>query len=514
MVTRAQAYWLNRQRRKKRRGGLDPRIDFELETVYESASVGALWGLLSTSNTPDDWGTSTYSIDVDDDGVAQIDGDRLEVGGALDYETATEHFVTVKDTPSGPYDPITRVLRLPLLNVLEVTLNDPLTIDNDELVEASAAGTLVGTISGKTSGSTLTLIDDAGGRFALDGVDIEAGSVAVAIASYNITVRETHPDAATVDTVFTINGVAEASTAIAAPTEVTWIDATNPPLFDMLVQEVAPDEVQVGDIPQIRYNGAGTVYSGAAVASFPLVLDFSGAGLPTLGEGAGYGQVRFVRDPGGPGEVIGDWSSASEGAFEIAAAGLTYEFAGWITNDGIGGDTATDTLDLGAASAGRFVLLGVMSDGYPAIVSVPFGLPEITEGESWGLRAFHGDFVTTGSGPVEMTVEMDASTSIKAAVFIIRGSTGLVVKDFKIGSTATVAVEAGDIVIAIQLYDNTEPWTNSPTEPADNVYPDGSTEFWKGWSAVFAIDAPNAAFFPGVASGRQSRTALIVLGEA
>lgn len=108
--------------------------------------------------------------------------------------------------------------------------------------------------------------------------------------------------------------------SIAAPTSVTWVTDTNPPLFTMLVQEVAPDEVQVGDIPQIRYNGAGTVYSGAAVTGFPLSLDFSGAGLPTLGLGAGYGQVRFVRDPGGGGEVIGDWSSASEGAFTIATA--------------------------------------------------------------------------------------------------------------------------------------------------------------------------------------------------
>ena len=478
-------------------------------SIAESATSGSVVGTLSVTGGS---GSYTFSITADPDNKFAIDGINLETDAALDHETATLHSVTI-EADNGVDTPISRTFTITVTNVLEVTLNDPLTIDNDELVEASAAGTLVGTISGKTSGSTLTLIDDAGSRFALDGVDIEAGSVAVTIATYNITVRETHPDAATVDTVFTINGVAEASTAIAAPTEVTWIDGTNPPLFTMLVQEVAPDEVQVGDIPQIRYNGAGTVYSGAAVASFPLVLDFSGAGLPTLGAGAGYGQVRFVRDPGGGGEIIGDWSSASEGAFTIAATGLTYELAGWLENSTSGGLSKTATLDLGASAADRFVLFGAMTDGDVTFPGIPLSLPLIVNEESWGRRAFYGDFVPTGSGPTSLTVTASANTDIRCPVFVIRGVAGLVVKAFEIGTPATVPVEAGDLVIAIELHDNTETWTNSPTEPPDHTYSDGTTEFWKGWAAAFVIDAPNSAFSPGVVAGREARIALIVLGE-
>jgi hypothetical protein len=430
----------------------------------------------------------------------------------FNYESATSYSVTIQATNGT--DTISATFTVYVTNVLEVTLNDPLTIDNTELIEGSAAGTLVGTISGKTSGSTLTLFDNAGGRVALDGIDIEAGAVAIDLDDYNITVRETHPDAASaVDTVFTISGVSASAPAIAAPTEVTWIDGTNPPWFNMTVQELPPDEVQVGDIPQIRYNGAGTIYSGAAVESFPLELDFSGASLPTQAVD-GYGQVRFVRDPGGGGEVIGVWSSASEGEFTIAATGLTYSLAGWIENSTSFGPSATATLDLGAAAADRFVLVGIMSDGNPTLTAIPLSLPLIESGESWGLKAFYGDFVATGSGATSMTVTVGTSADLRCPVFVIRGVAGLVVKAFEIGSPATVPVEAGDLVIAMELYDNAETWTNSPTEAADNTYSDGTTEYYKGWAAAFVIDAPNAAFSPGMASGREARIALIVLGEA
>lgn len=62
------------------------------------------------------------------------------------------------------------------------------------IVENSAGGTVVGGVLGKTSGSTLTLIDSAGSRFALSGTNIVAGSVATdyeAATSHSITLRET-----------------------------------------------------------------------------------------------------------------------------------------------------------------------------------------------------------------------------------------------------------------------------------------------------------------------------------
>jgi hypothetical protein len=113
--------------------------------------------------------------------------------------------------------------------------------------------------------------------------------------------------------------------SIAAPLDVTWVDGTNPVECVMNVtRPTYPGAIAAGDIPQVRYNGGGTIYSGTAIVDpqndNP---DFSGAGLPTQPAGAGYAQYRFVRDPGGPGEVIGAWSSASEGQFDIVSADPT-----------------------------------------------------------------------------------------------------------------------------------------------------------------------------------------------
>lgn len=174
----------------------DPRIVLSASSIAENASVNDVIGALSTANKPGDWGTSTYSIVADPDSKFNISGTNLRVGAALNYEAATSHSVTIRDTPSGPYSPIDRVFTITVTNVLEVTLN-ALTLDADEIEENSAAATVVGAVVGKTSGSTLSLIDDAGGRFALSGNNIIAGLVATnyeSATSHNITMRETHPD--------------------------------------------------------------------------------------------------------------------------------------------------------------------------------------------------------------------------------------------------------------------------------------------------------------------------------
>lgn len=84
-----------------------------------------------------------------------------------------------------------------------------LTLSPATLAENSAAGTPVGALAGTTSGSTLALVGDAGGRFALSGTSVLAGLVATdyeAASSHSITVRETLAGASNSprDTVLTI----------------------------------------------------------------------------------------------------------------------------------------------------------------------------------------------------------------------------------------------------------------------------------------------------------------------
>ena len=75
-----------------------------------------------------------------------------------------------------------------------VTLN-ALTLATPTISEAAVSGTVVSTISGKTTGSTLSLTDDAGGRFALNGSNqIITGLVGFdyeAATGHNIILRET-----------------------------------------------------------------------------------------------------------------------------------------------------------------------------------------------------------------------------------------------------------------------------------------------------------------------------------
>lgn len=69
-----------------------------------------------------------------------------------------------------------------------------LTLSAASIVENSASATVVGAINGRTAGSTLTLTDTAGSRFAISGTDIVAGATSTdyeAATSHNITIRET-----------------------------------------------------------------------------------------------------------------------------------------------------------------------------------------------------------------------------------------------------------------------------------------------------------------------------------
>ncbi|MTD92871.1 hypothetical protein GIW81_00825 [Hyphomicrobium sp. xq] len=67
----------------------------------------------------------------------------------------------------------------------------PLSLDANEIEEASAEDTVVGALQGKTTGSSLSLTGTAGNRFKLTGTNIVAGAVATAAGEYEVTVRET-----------------------------------------------------------------------------------------------------------------------------------------------------------------------------------------------------------------------------------------------------------------------------------------------------------------------------------
>lgn len=167
-------------------------IQISASTIAESASVGALVGTFSVNN-----GTGTYTFNLTDDagGLFALDGDDLEVDGALDYETATSHSITV-EADNGVDPVIQRTLSINVSNVLEVTLA-ALTLSAASIVEDSAENTVVGAIQNGSAGATIVMHMSAGGRFKIVGSNVVAGSVPTdfeSASSYNITLRETHTD--------------------------------------------------------------------------------------------------------------------------------------------------------------------------------------------------------------------------------------------------------------------------------------------------------------------------------
>ena len=61
------------------------------------------------------------------------------------------------------------------------------------LAANSLDGTVVGNVTNKIADSTLSLIDNAGGRIKLVGLAIQASSVASVAGKYLITVKEQNP---------------------------------------------------------------------------------------------------------------------------------------------------------------------------------------------------------------------------------------------------------------------------------------------------------------------------------
>lgn len=197
-------------------------------SLAESASGGALAGVLSGRTTG-----STLSLLDDAGGRVAITGTLITRGvTALDYDTASSHSFTVRETLSGsPNSPRDTTFTLTVTNVLEVTLSA--LSGTFSLAENAAPGAVAGAISGKSSGSSLSLTDDAGGRVALSGSNVVRGATVLdyeTATSHNFTVRETHADGSNSprDTVLSLT-VTNVSEGGATPSIVTAPELTGVP---------------------------------------------------------------------------------------------------------------------------------------------------------------------------------------------------------------------------------------------------------------------------------------------
>lgn len=204
----------------------DGSADFVLENALPGTSVG----ITAFADDADGTDVINYSFDDDAGGRFAIDAltGEITVAGGLDREAAASHDVVVRAT-STDTSTVTRTFTISIGDVDEFDVGSPMDIDPaaNAVDENSANGTTVGVtalaidLDALLNGVTYSLVDDAGGRFAIDAntgvVSVAAGLDYEAAASHDITIRATSADGSTADQIVTIgvNDVNETPTDIA-----------------------------------------------------------------------------------------------------------------------------------------------------------------------------------------------------------------------------------------------------------------------------------------------------------
>ena len=345
-------------------------LTLSANTVTEGAANGTVIGAIGARTAG-----STLTLTNDAGGLFAISGTNLVTTSLpTDYETATSHSITIREThpDASPRDTNFTI------TVTDIADGPPLaalTLSSSTIVENSVAGTLVGNILGKTSGSTLSLTVNAGGRFALSGNTIVAGATATdyeTVASHSITIRETYAGAPNSprDTVLNI-AVTDVTEASLGPFTLTWTSAASE--LTNLSFSITPAPL-VGDIVTLLLDDTATmaspfdtsdpntVDSGEASAGS---LIFTGIATP-LSAGLTYAQVNVNR---GGSSVNGSIASITlTGGAGISLAALTLSSNTIVENSAAGtlvgaivGQTSGSTLTLIDSAGSRFAFQPTLS---------------------------------------------------------------------------------------------------------------------------------------------------------
>ncbi|MCT7977106.1 cadherin domain-containing protein, partial [Laspinema olomoucense] len=184
--------------------------------VAENSANGSLIGTI-TPTDPDTTDTHTYTLLDNAGGRFAISKNQLTVanGSLLDYETATIHNITLRTTDAGGNN-FDKAFTVTVSNVNETIPNNAptdISVSNITLAENSSNGTILGDLAtvdpDAADTHSYSLVDNAGGRFAISGsqitladgtlLDYETGN------SHPITVRTTDAGGLTFDKTFTLS---------------------------------------------------------------------------------------------------------------------------------------------------------------------------------------------------------------------------------------------------------------------------------------------------------------------
>jgi VCBS repeat-containing protein len=191
-------------------------IDISLtgDTIQENTASGTVVGTVTTQD-PDANDSHVYSLVDNAGGRFTIDLNTGQVtvldGSLLDHEGATSHSITVRSTDSGGLM-IDRTFTISVSNINEAPT--ALSLSSQSVAENSAIGTVVGTVATTDQDladtHTYALVDDAGGRFAINRA---TGEITVAdgtrldhetAGSHTLIIRSTDAGGLSRDHTFTI----------------------------------------------------------------------------------------------------------------------------------------------------------------------------------------------------------------------------------------------------------------------------------------------------------------------
>ena len=328
-------------------------------TVTENVATGTVIGTFSATD-PENNGALSYQLLNASGGNLAIRGNQLIATGPLDYEAASQLQITVRvsDVRGGTQD-----------RSFTITLRDAndapgaIALSGTQVTENVARGTVVGTLSASDQdGDALSysLIDTAGGRFALRGTQIvTAGPINYEQAtSHVITVQISDGQGGVTLRDFTIRiGDVNDPTARADRlTGTAGADTIRALAGDDVVAGARGDDLLHGGFGHDRLRGQGGDDRLIGTAGNDTLLGGSGAdrlmggrGLDVLGGGAGNDRLL-----GGAGH---DVLRGQGGADRLEGGAAADRLIGGRGADTLVGGEGNDTMS-GGLAADRFVFAG------------------------------------------------------------------------------------------------------------------------------------------------------------